>query len=169
MNNLIHKKIPSSAPQLLQPSPHKHHRRPSVKKLVKKITKGRSSKPKDIAPVVEHGSVMKGTQQLTSGEVVAAIHCNAQLMNIIIPPQLCSEDMIEFHSWVKAGLPTTPPDAHPFFEEVYRSDILKCLSFRNSEVGNITCTRSLCKHFITLSNRNLLHTAESASIKGCSE
>ena len=52
-----------------------------------------------------------------------------------LPPQILSEDIAEFHSWSQAGFPTTPPpETHPYFEEMYRLDILPCLTFRSSEV-----------------------------------
>ena len=48
--------------------------------------------------------------------------------------QVLSEDIAEFHSWSQAGFPTTPPETHPYFDEVYRLDVLPCLTFRSSEV-----------------------------------
>lgn len=68
LNSLLHTKSASSSSHL-QPSANKHHRRPSIKKLVRKIAKGRHSKSKGPIQVVEHGSVMKGMQQLKDGQV----------------------------------------------------------------------------------------------------
>ena len=68
LNSLLHIKSAPASPHL-QPPTHKHHRRPSVKKIVRKLTKGRHSKSKGSIQVVEHGSVMKGMQQLKEGEV----------------------------------------------------------------------------------------------------
>ena len=70
LDNLIHTKPGSTSSPLLQPPGHKHHRRPSVRKLVKKLTKARHSKAKGTIQVVEHGSVMKGVHQLQAGEVI---------------------------------------------------------------------------------------------------
>ena len=82
LNNLIHTKPSSTSTSspLLQPPSHKHHRRPSVKKLVKKLTKVRHSKAKGTIQVVEHGSVMKGIHQLQAGEVKSYCTCSLVLM-----------------------------------------------------------------------------------------
>ena len=72
-------------------------------------------------------------------------------MNDVSTLQLSSEDITEFHSWVESGLPVTPPETHPYFEEIYRLDILPCLTFRNSEVksGPLPLASSLQYPFLS--------------------
>ena len=99
LNNLI-QTSPSSSPV----TPHKHHKRSSVKKIIRKISK----RPKKISELKESEPLLKEGEFMT-------------------------EEFMTFKTWLDKGVPTSVPD-DPYLASVKLLQIDPCLKFKNSEV-----------------------------------
>lgn len=105
LNNLLHKPSSSSS-SMSSPSTVHKHRKPSVKKIFKKIKKTkRISEHKEPEPLLKQGELM-------------------------------TEEFKSFMEWVEKGLPLSLTDSgdNSFLKAVYSLQINPCIRFKNEQV-----------------------------------